>query len=102
VSRNIDITRPCLIEIGRNYLFTYDVLALTHGFDWDVLREKYGEMLCSSGKVVIEDTEFFGMNAIILKGVRIGKNSIIGAGSIVTSDIPAKCVATENQCHFIL
>ncbi len=75
---------------------------LTHGFDWSVLREKYGEVLSSSGKVVIEDNVFIGINTIILKGVRIGRDSIIGAGSVVTSDIPAGSVAAGNPCRVIM
>ncbi len=46
-----------------------------------------------SKKVVIEDNVFIGMNSLILKGVTVGENSIIGAGSIVTNDIPPNCIA---------
>jgi carbonic anhydrase/acetyltransferase-like protein (isoleucine patch superfamily) len=101
-SRNIDVTRPYLVEIGRNCVFTEGVQVLTHGFDWSVLREKYGEVLCSSGKVSIGDNVFIGVNAVILKGVRIGENTIIGAGSVVTHDIPANCVAAGNPCKVIM
>ncbi|MDR0374026.1 MAG: acyltransferase [Nitrososphaerota archaeon] len=100
--RNVDLTRPCLIEIGRNCVFTQGVQICTHGYDWAVLREKYGEMFCSSGKVVIGDNVFVGVNTVILKGVKIGKNVIIGAGSIVTTDIPDNCVAAGNPCRVIM
>lgn len=99
---SIDYTRPCLVEIGRNCVFTDGVILLTHGYDWTVLREKYGEMLGSSGKVIIEDNVFIGTNTIILKGVKIGKNTIIGAGSIVTHDIPADSVAAGNPCKVVM
>jgi acetyltransferase-like isoleucine patch superfamily enzyme len=98
----IDITRPCLVEIGNNCVFTDGVKVLTHGYDWSVLREKFGEVLCSSGKVVIEDNVFIGTNSIILKGVRIGRDSVIGAGSVVTRDIPAGSVAAGNPCKAIM
>jgi acetyltransferase-like isoleucine patch superfamily enzyme len=100
--RNIDITRPCMVEIGRNCVFTNGVQVFTHGFDWAVLREEFGEMLCSSGKVVIGDNVFIGVNTVILKGVTIGKNTIIGAGSIVTHDIPENSVAVGNPCKVIM
>lgn len=51
--------------------------------------------------VTIEDNVFIGANTMILKGVRIGKNSIIGAGSIVSKDIPANCMAAGNPCKVI-
>lgn len=43
--------------------------------------------------VVIEDDVWLGVNVMVLKGVRIGKGAVIGAGSVVTSDIPAGVVA---------
>lgn len=98
----IDVTRPCLVEIGKNCVLLNGSAILTHGYDWAILREKYGEMLCSSGKVVLEENVFIGINAVILKGVRIGKNTIIGAGSVVTHDIPANTVAVGNPCRVIM
>lgn len=98
----IDTTRPCLVEIGKNCMFASGVTLLTHGYDWSVLREKYGEMLSSSGKVVIGNNVFIGTGSIILKGVNIGKNTIIGAGSVVTHDIPDNSVAAGNPCRFIM
>ena len=38
---------------------------------------------------------------MVMKGVSIGENSIIGAGSIVTKDIPANCVAVGSPCKVI-
>lgn len=43
--------------------------------------------------VVIEDNVWLGLNVTVLKGVRIGRNSVIAAGSIVTRDIPSNVVA---------
>ena len=44
---------------------------------------------------------WLGMNVTVLKGVTIGENSVIGAGSIVTKDIPANVVAAGNPCKVI-
>ena len=43
--------------------------------------------------IVIEDNVWLGANVTVMKGVKIGKNSIIGMGSIVTKDIPENCIA---------
>ena len=51
--------------------------------------------------VVIRENVWLGMNVHVLKGVTIGENSIIGAGSIVTKDIPANVVAAGNPCRVI-
>ncbi len=48
--------------------------------------------------VEIKDGAWIGGGAIILPGVTIGQNSIIGAGSVVTHSIPDNCVAVGNPC----
>ncbi len=48
--------------------------------------------------VTIEDGVWIGGNVSIMPGVTIGENSVIGAGSVVTSDIPANCVAVGSPC----
>lgn len=44
---------------------------------------------------------WIGANVMILKGVHIGRNSLVGAGSVVTKDIPANVVAAGNPCKVI-
>ncbi|WP_455584549.1 acyltransferase [Bacteroides sp.] len=57
-----------------------------------------------SGKnsnIIIEDNVWIGADVRILKGVTIGKNSMIGIGSIVTKSIPANVIAAGNPCRVI-
>lgn len=51
--------------------------------------------------VSIEDDVFIGTGSIILKGVRIGRNSIIGAHSVVVTSIPANAIAAGNPAKVI-
>jgi acetyltransferase-like isoleucine patch superfamily enzyme len=51
--------------------------------------------------VVIEDNVFIGYGSIILKGVTIGRNSVIGAGSVVCESIPSNCIAKGNPCRVV-
>ena len=44
---------------------------------------------------------FIGTNSLVLKGVTIGDNSVIGAGSVVTKDVPENCIAAGNPCKVI-
>ena len=46
--------------------------------------------------IVIEDDVWIGRRAIIMGGVTIGKGAVIGAGSVVTKDVPPYCVAAGN------
>lgn len=97
----IDITRPWLIEIGNDVQITEGVTILTHGYDWSVLKCKYGVVLGSAGKVTIGNNVFIGMNSTILKGTTIGNNVIIGANSVVTKDIPDDSVVAGNPARII-
>lgn len=49
----------------------------------------------------IEDNVWIGSNVMILKGVTIGRNSVVGAGSIVTKSIPENVVAAGNPCKVV-
>ena len=101
-SLTIDETRPWLIEIGNDVQIANGVSILTHGYDWSVLKGKYGSILGSAGKAKIGNNVFIGINSTILKGVTIGDNTIIGAGSVVSHDIPGDCVAAGNPAKVII
>jgi maltose O-acetyltransferase len=58
-------------------------------------REEYGK------PVVIGDDVWVGGAAIILPGVTIGSRAVIGAGSVVTRDIPEGVFAAGNPCRVI-
>ena len=51
--------------------------------------------------VVIKENVWIGSNVSILPGVTIGKNSVIGAGSVVTKNIPENVVAYGNPCKIV-
>ncbi len=51
--------------------------------------------------IVIEDNVFIGADVVVLKGVTIGKNSVIGAGSVVTNDVPRNTIAAGNPARVI-
>ena len=51
--------------------------------------------------ITIKDHVWIGSNTTVLPGVTIGENSIIGAGSVVTKDIPANVIAAGNPCRIL-
>lgn len=51
--------------------------------------------------VKIGNNVWIGMNSIVMRGVTIGDDSIIGANSVVTKDIPSNCIAAGNPCKVI-
>ncbi len=50
---------------------------------------------------MIGDNVWLGGNVVVLPGVSIGNNSVIGAGSVVTRDIPENVVAVGNPCKIV-
>lgn len=52
-------------------------------------------------EIVIGDNVWIGGNTVILPGVHIGDDVVIGAGSVVTKDIPDRCIAAGNPCKVI-
>lgn len=71
------------IKVGKNFFANYNCTIL------DV------------GQVTIGDNVWLGGNVVVCPGVTIGSNSVIGAGSVVTRDIPQWCVAAGNPCRVI-
>lgn len=71
-----------------------------HNLDYMIRRNSEID-IARSKPVIIESDVLIGANSIVLKGVTIGARSIIGAGSVVTNDIPADCIAAGNPCKVI-
>lgn len=97
----IDMTRPYLITIGNRVDMNINFKIYTHDWGSHVFLGKYGQMVNSSGTVNIGNNIYFGADCTILKGVTIGDNCIIGAGSVVTHSIPGNSVAAGNPCKVI-
>jgi acetyltransferase-like isoleucine patch superfamily enzyme len=65
-----------------------------HPIQPDIRQDKPREGL--SKPVIIEDDVFIGMGCLILKGVKIGQGCVIGAGSVVSRDVPPGVIAAGN------
>ena len=92
----IDSSRPWLIEIGSNVTFAPRCHVLTHDASMNLFINK-----TKIGKVRIFDNVFFGAGTVILPSVTIGPNAIVGAGSVVTNDVPENSVYAGNSARFI-
>ncbi|MCD7808785.1 MAG: 2,3,4,5-tetrahydropyridine-2,6-dicarboxylate N-acetyltransferase [Erysipelotrichaceae bacterium] len=55
----------------------------------------------SASPVILEDDVLIGANAVVVEGVHIGKGAVVGAGSIVLSDVPAGAVVAGNPARII-
>lgn len=97
-------TEPYLIEVGKDCLFAADIRFITHDGGVKVLNtlKKFnGEKMDIISPIKIEDNVYIGTGAYIMPGVRIGSNSIVGAHSVVTKDIPKNSVAVGIPARVI-
>lgn len=95
---------PCLVEIGDNVTAAGGALLLTHDNSVIKLGINATDYF---GKIKIGNDCFIGMNSIILPGVELGDNTIVGAGSVVTKSFkqgkvviagnPAKIICTVDE-----
>jgi|SRR5690554_780132 len=83
--------------IGENVWITTGVKIINH---YPIISKK-GISEFNVGSVIIEDNVFIGMNSLIIKPITIGRNSIIGAGSVVTKDIPEYSIVGGNPAKVI-
>lgn len=91
---------PFLIEIGNNVTITQGVKFQTHDGGTGVLRKKYPG-LNIFGKIKISDNVFIGEDVMIMYGVTIGNNVVIGARSVITKDIPDNVVVCGTPAKVI-
>jgi acetyltransferase-like isoleucine patch superfamily enzyme len=91
------------ITIGKNCLIAANTL-IVDSSGHDLSFPDVDNRINTAGgsiPVVVEDNVWIGANTIVLPGVRIGNGSIIGAGSVVTKDIPAFSLAAGNPARVI-
>ncbi len=86
-----------LVTIGQHVMTGYQCMIITQNHKY--LAEGYDGV--EIGNVLIDDYAWLGHRVIILPGVRIGKHAIVGAGSVVTKDIPDYAIAAGNPARII-
>ena len=93
---NLVLVDDAVIEIGDNVMIGPNVVLCTGTHPVSPrLRAKEAQY---NKRVKVGSGVWIGANTMVMPGVTIGENSIIGAGSVVTKDIPANVVAFGNPC----
>ena len=98
----------CNVTIGNRVLTSFNVSIFdnnSHPIDPDLRHQHFlnldGDFPVESSPVVIEDDVWLGSNIIVLKGVTIGKGSIVAAGSVVTKSVPQYSMVAGNPARVI-
>lgn len=86
----LDKTNPKGIHIGEESYIASGAIVFTHDFSRSLHKDTYIGKRC-----------FIGANAIIMCGVKIGDEVIVGSGAIVTKDVPSNCIVAGNPARIL-
>lgn len=105
IGKNTSINRNTmimgLVTIGSNCAIAPGCVIVGSNHNFDNSKENIKSQGLSRKGINVEDDVWFGANVVVLDGVKIGKGSVIGAGSVVTKSIPAYSIAVGNPCKVI-
>jgi len=93
---HLDVHRGRIV-IGDNCLITHGCYIMSH----DGAAKMVNPGSDGNGVVVIGNNVFVGVNSVILPNVTIGDNSVVGAGAVVTSDVPPATVVAGSPARVI-
>ena len=94
-------SEPYLVRIGNHVTITGDVKFITHdGGTW-VFRQEDPDFDVF-GPIEVKDNVFIGIGTLVMPGVTIGENSVIGSHSVVSRDIPPGSVAAGVPARVIM
>ncbi len=86
----LDKTNPKGIHVGEESYIASGALIFTHDYARGIHKDTYIGKRC-----------FIGANAIVMCGINIGDEVIVGAGAIVTKDVPSHCIVAGNPAKII-
>ncbi len=95
------------VKIGNYTMIANEVLFITGNHRYDIIGKRMIEVTNKEKRkrddldVVVEDDVWIGSRVIILKGVTIGRGSIVGAGAVVTKSIPPYSIVAGNPAKIV-
>lgn len=106
-SESLFLSAAAKIIVGDHVMFGPRVTVVTGNHRTDIKGKLLDEVKAEDKRpeddqdVVFEGDNWIGANAVILKGVTIGRGAVVGAGSVVTKDVPPYTIAAGNPARVI-
>ena len=108
IGKNVSLTNALInvrsgeVYIGDNSFLAHNVMVLTGWHDYHKKGlQRIDTVPSGKGNIYIEEGVWIASGAIILGGVTIGENAVVGAGSVVTKDVEKNCLVAGNPAKFI-
>lgn len=99
INENVRIRQN--VKIGNDVLIAPNVQLISINHEFSDISTPIRNQSEIKGKIEIEDDVWIGTNVIVLPNVKIGRGSIVGAGSIVTKDVPEFAIVAGNPAKII-
>ncbi|MBL7815826.1 MAG: acyltransferase [Saprospiraceae bacterium] len=93
------VTGP--IKFGNNILLAQNVVMSGLNHDYEDPSKPIVDQGFNVKEIVVEDGVWMGAGVIVTPGVRIGRNAVVGAGSVVTRDVPPYSVVVGNPARIV-
>jgi maltose O-acetyltransferase len=87
------------VDIGNNVMIATHVVITSVSHDYNGESLRFSEVILK--KVIIEDEVWIGSSAVILPGIKIGVGAVIGAGAVVTKDVPSMAIVVGNPAKVL-
>lgn len=101
IGRNVMISAAKKITIGEKCLISYNVSLLDHDHNFVPDISVFESGITEPREIIIEDNCFIGAHSFILKGVRLGKQCVVGANSVVVDSFPDYSVIAGNPARLV-
>lgn len=95
-----NVTNPYLTSLGNNVRLSQCTI-FGHDGSVNMIRRVFGKPVDKVGPVRLLDNVFIGHGAIVLPGVTVGPNAIVGAGAVVARDVPRDSVVAGNPARVV-
>ncbi|MGN7205947.1 acyltransferase [Pedobacter sp. SAFR-022] len=105
IGKNTIVGLGCVVigpvSIGNDVMLAQNIVVsgLNHGYEDVSIPTSKQPVTCK--EIIIEDEVWIGANCVVTAGVRLGRHCVIGAGSVVTKDVPEFTVAVGNPAKVI-
>lgn len=89
------------VQVGNHVIIAQHVIMSGLNHSYEDVTQPIHQQPVSTQPICIEDECWIGANVVITAGVRIGKHSVVGGGSVVTKDVPPYSVVVGNPARII-